>query len=122
MDRFYNSLKIVFILPKYSTTGSGTFQIEMTSLIQKDSKTSFNYLGWRGGGHKGLRMRSRQALKRLWTQLRANEWTLGGQEWTEVKYRLARSILIHDKCKDQRCPFKNIKLLSRKAQIQTQNK
>lgn len=40
-----NSLKIVFTLPKYSTVGSGTFQIEMTCLIQRESKTPFNFLG-----------------------------------------------------------------------------
>lgn len=43
--RFYNSLKIVFILPKYSTMGSGTFQIEMTDSIREDGKTSLSYVG-----------------------------------------------------------------------------
>lgn len=45
MDGFYNSLKIVFILPKYSALGSGTFQIEMTDSIREDGKTSLSYLG-----------------------------------------------------------------------------
>lgn len=36
----------VFTLPKYKALwGSGTFQIEMTCLIHRESKTPFNYLG-----------------------------------------------------------------------------
>lgn len=45
MDGFYNSLKIVFILPKYSALGSGTFQIETTDSIREDGKSSLSYLG-----------------------------------------------------------------------------
>lgn len=40
-----NSLQVVFILPKYSIVGSGTFQIEMTCIIHRESKIPLNYLG-----------------------------------------------------------------------------
>lgn len=60
-----NSLKIVFILPKYSTMGSGTFQREMTYLIHSDSKTPFNSLGRSHRVESEIRPNSEKVMKTI---------------------------------------------------------